>query len=51
MAVVMGWADRIDRARAWQEMVPQIATDVEGLARDDPLRHGIALGQEGCPQR
>jgi hypothetical protein len=33
-----------------QETVPQIATDVEGLAPDDPLGHGIALMQEGCPQ-
>jgi hypothetical protein len=30
--MVMGWADRIDGERAWQEMVSQIAMDVEGLA-------------------
>ena len=47
----MGWAEGIDRARAWQEMVPQIAMDVEGLALDDPLGHGMTLGPEGCPQR
>src|SRR5262249_23603485 len=51
MAVVMGWAEKIDCVRAWQEMIPQIATDVEGRARDDPLGHEIALGPEGYPQR
>jgi hypothetical protein len=51
MAVVIGRADRIDREHAWQEMVPQIAIDVEGLAPDDLLGHGIALIQEGCAQR
>jgi hypothetical protein len=29
---VMGRADEIDRERAWQEMVPQITTGVEGRA-------------------
>jgi hypothetical protein len=29
----MGQAEGIDRECAWQEMVPQIAMDVEGLAR------------------
>jgi hypothetical protein len=49
--VVIGRAEGNDRDRAWQEMVPQIATDVEGLAPDDLLGHGIALEQDGCPQR
>jgi hypothetical protein len=42
--VVMVWAGSIDRERAWQEMVAQIATDVEGRARQ-PLspRGAVAL--------
>jgi hypothetical protein len=44
--VVIERADGIDRERAWQEMVPQIAMDVEGLGgRAIPLspRGAVAL--------